>query len=153
MSTVLVCYNFHKCITEKSDVVRWDGVLEALRMDFSSTVTGYGERHKRTCAWRGSILAALSILSCLIEDILTLCTLVLLRWTGSGRLFDKLSPFPKGTNKKGKRNRKVTLLWDTDSRCAGNEYLRASGIQDTNIQTNEWYLHKHPIKWTLAHSK
>lgn len=52
--------------------------------------------------------------------------LVLLRQTGTGRLFDKFSPFPTGTNKKNKRNRTVILLWDWDGRGAGNEHKRIS---------------------------
>lgn len=55
-------------------------------------------------------------------------------------------------NKNNKRNYKVTLLWDRDDRCAGNEYLRPASIQD-NIQINKWYLHTHPIKGASAHSK
>lgn len=146
ITTVPACYRFNKCITEKSGVVRWDGMPATLRMDFSSAVTGYEERHKRTCSWKWSTLAALSILTSLLHIILFLCMLVLLRWTSFGRLFDKFSPPPKGMNKKNKRNF-VTLLWDGNGGCTGNEYRRTSSIQDNNIQINENDLcNKHSVK-------
>lgn len=54
------------------------GVLEALRIDFSSITRSYGERQRGV---RGSVLGedlstlvTLSILSSLLQDILLLCT-------------------------------------------------------------------------------